>query len=222
MRKINNPLRLHPDVSVFDALRRGLIAAALIASLGGCTVGPHYTRPDVSLPPHFAGAAAVRETHAHQALDLDRWWGGFHDPVLNDIIRQVTGQNLDIQAAQARVQESRAMAREAGTAYLPQGNLDGSAVRPRQSLLSPDGLVARQLPGYTRDQTVQQIDAGASWELDLADGLHRRARAYADAAQAAAAAHMGIRISVAAEAADAYFQIRGSECMHGAVASADR
>jgi NodT family efflux transporter outer membrane factor (OMF) lipoprotein len=181
----------------------------MIFALTGCTVGPDYTRPDVSLPAHFAGAPAMPNATAGPSPALDRWWDGFDDPVLTGIIGQVIRQNLDIQAAQARVRQSRAMAREAGTAYLPQGSLDGDLVRQRQSLLSPDGVIASQFPGYTRDQTIQQVDAGASWELDLAGGLHRRARAYLDVAQAAEAAHAGVRISMAAEAADAYFQIRG-------------
>lgn len=185
------------------------ILAAVILVLTGCTVGPDYTRPDVPLPAHFASYPAMQKTQASPSPALDQWWNGFHDPVLTNIVQEVTRQNLDIQAAQARVRRSQAMAREAGAAYLPQGSLDGDLVRQRQSLLSPEGVIASRFPGYTRNQTIQQIDAGASWELDLAGGLHRRAHAYLDDAQAAEAAHAGVRISMAAEAADAYFQIRG-------------
>lgn len=172
-------------------------------------VGPNYTRPEITLPEHYVGTALLAGNPSR--TNLDDWWKGFHDHLLDRIVERVTRQNLDIQSAEARVVQARAIAREAGSDLYPQGSLDGGVVRQRQSLLSPEGLVASRLPGYTRDQTLQQVDAGASWETDLAGGLHRRARAYRDEAQAATAAHMGVYISVAAEAADAYFRVRDAQ-----------
>ena len=193
-----------------SSLRRVAAIAGTVAALAGCTVGPDYTRPEIPLPSHFANAGAARELPFRASPSLDQWWNGFHDPVLINIVRHAVSQNLDIQAAEARVRQSQAMAREAGTDYLPQGLLNADLESQQQSLLSPEGKIASQFPDYTRDQTVRQIDVGATWELDLAGGLRRRARAYLDEAQAAQAAHFGVRVSVSAEAADAYFQIRGA------------
>jgi NodT family efflux transporter outer membrane factor (OMF) lipoprotein len=169
-------------------------------------VGPDYTQPDITLPDHYVGVTALTGDRAK--VELDHWWKSFQDPTLDEIISRAIRQNLDIRSAEARVMEARAMSHEAGSGLYPQGSLDGGVSRERQSLLSPEGKLARQFPGYTRDQTLQQIDVGASWEADLAGGLRRHARAYRDEAQAAEAARMGVRISVAAEAADAYFRIR--------------
>jgi NodT family efflux transporter outer membrane factor (OMF) lipoprotein len=55
------------------------------------------------------------------------------------------------------------------------------------------------------------VVVGACWLADLAGGLRRGARAYRAVAPAADAARMGVRISVAAEAADAYFRIRKAQ-----------
>lgn len=193
-----------------DKLRISVVALAVgIPMLAGCAVGPNYKRPPFTLPAHFVGDTPLLKTRAEAPPGLDRWWKGFHDPVLDDIVQQVTRRSLDIQAAQARVRESLAMAREAGADISPQGSLDGNLVRQRQSLLSPEGMIASHFPGYAREQTIQQVDVGASWELDLAGGLHRRSRAYRDEWQAAEADHASVRISMAAEAADAYLQIRG-------------
>ena len=82
--------------------------------------------------------------------------------------------------------------------------------RQHQSTVGEFGTVASHLPGYERDQTVRQLGAGASWELDLAGGLRRRAEGRRDEAQAAEAAGVGTRIRVVAEAADAYLQVRGA------------
>lgn len=201
--------KLTRELFIIQKSRLSAVSMLMAVGLSGCMVGPDYKRPDMALPSHYSSGAALAVTHG--PTDLDSWWREFRDSVLNDIVLQVTKQNLDIQASDARMAEARAMAREAGTAFLPQGSLDGSSIRQRQSLLSPEGRLASQFPGYSRDQTLTQVDLGASWELDLAGGLHRRARAYQDEAQAADATRMGVRISIAAEAADAYFRIREAQ-----------
>lgn len=181
----------------------------LAMTISGCMVGPDYTRPKLSLPDHYQQDSAL-DAQAKQA-NLNDWWKGFHDTRLDSIVEQTTRQNLSIQAAEARIVRARAMVRESRAHLYPEGSLDGSVARQRQSLLSPEGQLASPLPGYTRDQTLQQIDVGATWETDLAGGLHRRARAYLDEAQAAEADRLEVRISVVAEAADAYFRIREAQ-----------
>jgi NodT family efflux transporter outer membrane factor (OMF) lipoprotein len=117
--------------------------------------------------------------------------------------------NLDLSAAVARVTQARAAAHAAGARELPALDLDASMARQHQSLESPIGKIASALPGYDRDLTLDNVDVGASWEIDLFGGLRRAAEAAQAQAQAAAAQQDGVRISVAAEAADAYFRLRG-------------
>ncbi|OWT75759.1 MULTISPECIES: efflux transporter outer membrane subunit [unclassified Achromobacter] len=183
---------------------------ALALSLAGCMSGPDYARPDIAMPDAYHAQATAAADRA-PAADLAQWWAGFRDPVLDGLIQRALAQSLDLAAAQARVAQARAAAGEAATAWLPQGALDGSVSRERQSTVGPLGTIASQSPGYDRNQTVRTLGAGASWELDLAGGLHRRAEALRAQADAAEAAHMGVRISIAAETADAYFQLRGAQ-----------
>jgi NodT family efflux transporter outer membrane factor (OMF) lipoprotein len=78
-------------------------------------------------------------------------------------------------------------------------------------LLSPIGELASVYPQYTRNATLFDEGVGASWEADLFGGLRRNEEAAVDEAQAAEAEQIGIRISITADAADAYFQIRGDQ-----------
>lgn len=189
---------------------RRRLAVGLVTLLAGCAVGPHYTEPHLTSATIYHGQAALTVIDGQrQAPPLDTWWNGFHDPTLVAIVRRVLRQNLDLAAAEARVAQARAVAREAGAQDLPRLDLDGSAARQHQSLDSPLGKIASALPGYERDQTLTNLDVGASWELDLAGGLRRTAQAQRAEAQAASAMHDGVRVSVSAEAADAYFQARG-------------
>jgi NodT family efflux transporter outer membrane factor (OMF) lipoprotein len=80
-----------------------------------------------------------------------------------------------------------------------------------QSLGSPIGTIGSHLPGYDRNQTLYDLGMAASWEIDLFGGL-RRAKEVARAnEEAAEAGRLGVRVTVAAEAADAYLEIRGDQ-----------
>jgi NodT family efflux transporter outer membrane factor (OMF) lipoprotein len=219
----------HTRISRFTGVSLALASAF---ALGGCAVGPDYAKPDTTLAPFHnqlqagqggagaeaaagqtaearqAGQAAQRAGHAAPP-PLDRWWEGFDDPQLVAIIQRALSQNLELAAALARVDQARAAAQAAGAALLPTLDANASATALRQSLQSPLGTLARSSPGYDRNQREYTIGAAATWEIDLAGGLRRGAAAARAEAQAAEAERIGTRVSVAADAADAYVQIRG-------------
>ncbi|MGO4314109.1 TolC family protein, partial [Pseudomonas sp. KB_15] len=91
------------------------------------------------------------------------------------------------------------------------GSFSASVGKQRQSLEGPQGRLGRNLPGYDRNQTLYSTGVGASWEIDVAGGLRRGAEAASAEAQAAEAEHLGVRVLVVAEAADAYFRVRGAQ-----------
>jgi NodT family efflux transporter outer membrane factor (OMF) lipoprotein len=134
---------------------------------------------------------------------------GFNDSMLADVVQRALRQNLDLAASIARVREARAAAAGAGAALWPTADLDASASYERQSLRSPVGEVASTAPGYSRSIRDYNVGPAASWELDLFGGLRRTAAAARAEAEAAEADQLGTRIIVAADAADAYLQIRG-------------
>lgn len=185
-------------------------AGALLFALAGCAVGPDYRAPADTLVPfeHAPKQLASGAAPASSAA-LDTWWTGFHDPVLVSIVDRALAQNLDLAAAFARVRQARAAASAAGAELLPTVDLDGSASDQHQSELSPTGSLAKTFPGYSRSQREYTLGAAASWEIDLAGGLRRNASAAANEAQAAEADRLGTRVTVAADAADAYLQMRG-------------
>lgn len=189
---------------------RARVAALLLAtSLAACTVGPDYHAPKITLGA-FPGSAAVAARQATTAAPpIDHWWTGFNDPELTRIVQRALDQNLDLAAAMARVEQSRAAAGAAGARLLPSGDLAAQATAQQQSLVSPIGKIASSFPGYNRDQRLYDVGPAASWELDLFGGLRRETNAARAEVQVAEADRLGTRISVAADAADAYFQIRG-------------
>src|SRR5450830_556335 len=189
----------------------GAIALAVGVFLTGCARGPGYQAPVVADAPFHNAGLLVQRSSVAPMPQLDQWWTGFQDPVLSRIVQRAINQNLDLAASLARVEQAQAAAQQAGAQRLPQANLETQAGRQRQSLNSPLGKIASNFPGYERTQTLYDVGVGASWELDLAGSLKRGAEAAKAERDAAEADHLGVRISIAAEAADAYFRIRGAQ-----------
>src|SRR5882724_591517 len=180
---------------------------ALVALVEGCSVGPRYKAPTPTIRP-FHNPAPMRADGA-QAPPLDTWWEGFGDPELTRIIQRAIDQNLDLAASLTRVEQARAAAKEAGARLKPSGAAYAQSSSFRQSLESQVGRVAGGLPSFTRNQSYLDLGVSASWEIDLFGGLRAGVEAASAEVQAAEAERLGIRVSVAAEAADAYLQIRG-------------
>ncbi|HEY1397250.1 efflux transporter outer membrane subunit [Roseateles sp.] len=188
-----------------------VLTAVFSAVLAACAVGPDYSTPRSDLAPfhnRLAAAGVADAAGAAARASLDQWWTGFNDPMLAEVVQRALDQNLDLAASIARVQQARAAAASAGADLLPSGALDASASYQRQSLRSPSGAAASSLPGYSRGIHDYSAGPAASWELDLFGGLRRTADAFKAEAQAAEADHFGTRVIVAADAADAYLQIR--------------
>ena len=190
-----------------------ITAMSLIIALSvtGCAVGPDYRKPSTTLQPFHSSAALKARRTSASAPALAQWWLGFDDPELTRIAQRALNQNLDLAAAIARVGQARAAAREGGAQLLPTADMTAQAARIHQSLESPLGSIARDLPGFKRDQSEYDVGAAASWEIDLFGGLRRGAQAARAEAQAAEAEQLGTRITVVADAADAYFEVRGDQ-----------
>jgi NodT family efflux transporter outer membrane factor (OMF) lipoprotein len=186
------------------------LAALLLASLStGCAVGPDYVRPDIPLPEHFRGQAAVDQRLAKSSAELATWWAGFGDPQLTRFVTLALEQNLDLAQASARVTQARAGLGAADAALLPSGNISGQAARSYQSVETPLGRVLNSTPGYDRYGGAYEANLGASWELDVFGGLRRGREAALAEYRASEAGAIATRLAVAAQTADIYISIRG-------------
>lgn len=193
------------------ALARAFGVLGLLAGLlsGGCAVGPAYHSPAPPSAATFAGAPLLAERRpASPAAAADRWWEGFGDPELTRLVRLALTQSLDLQAAQARLMEAAAHAKAARAELLPAGQANAQGEWEYASLNSQLGAIEHAFPGFDRYQKLYDLNLGASWEVDLFGGLRREAQAARASYQASAAAKAGVAIAVAAQATDAYVEVR--------------
>lgn len=186
-----------------------VVTAVLVA---GCSVGPRYKQPVINIQPYRNAPAIESRAATLPAPSLDTWWTGFNDPALARIVERALKQNLDLAASFARVEQARAAAQETGANRKPSFDLNGSDTPSRQSVATPIGrAVSGVFPGFNRNQNVLDLGIGATWETDIFGSLRRGAEAANAEAQAAEAEQFGTRVSVVAETADAYMQIRGAQ-----------
>ncbi len=177
------------------------LVVLLTSALSACAVGPDYRPPQIPLTAAYVAPGPLDAADA-------QWWRRFGDPLLDRIVDRVLGQNFDLAAASARIAQSRAAASGAGAALLPSLDVGASAQTASQSLHSPFGAASSQL-GFPRGYDLYQAGAQASWEIDLFGGLSRRQQAARADLAATSADAAALRLSVVAEAVDAYLQLRG-------------
>ena len=186
-------------------MKRAALAALLLA---GCTVGPDYAEPQMSVPSRYL------EDQAGGQVQLDHWWLAFDDAQLGKLVDEALSQNLDIEMATARIREARALERAVGAGASPQVAAEASVTRQRISenaIPIPPGSgggggAGFALPG--EDFTTWRVGFDASWELDLF-GRNRREREAATARTGAAIWNRrDTQVSVAAEVASAYLRLR--------------
>lgn len=170
-----------------------------ILLVAGCSIGPRFKRPLVNLQPYHNAPTIESRTSTLPAPSLDSWWTGFADPELTKIIQRALSENLDLAASLERAMQVRAAAQEAGAGRTSNLDLEGSSTSSRQSIETPIGrAVSTVFPNFHRSQNDLNLGIGATWEANAG-------------AQAAEAARLGTRVSIAAESADAYLQIRGAQ-----------
>ncbi|MEY2168997.1 MULTISPECIES: efflux transporter outer membrane subunit [unclassified Rhodanobacter] len=179
-------------------LRSTALFAAL--ALAGCvSVGPNYHKPATPTP-QLQGLETARESSAQFQA---QWWKQFGDPTLDALIQRAAANNLDLRIAVARLAESRALLGGAKSQYLPDIQAGASYTRSRE-----------QTPGLgPQRNTVTAYQAGfdASWEIDVFGGVRRSVEAAHADLGASEAALADAQVSLFAEVARNYFDLRGTQ-----------
>ncbi|HEX4853567.1 efflux transporter outer membrane subunit [Arenimonas sp.] len=185
-------------------------AILLSLLLAGCMVGPDTVRPEINTGNSFLRdeTAAGRSGHSAAAYagTEAEFWRRFEDPLLARLVEDALRENHDLRIALARVDQARALARQSRRDLLPSVTAEGGYSESRAS--------ADQLPGVVRsgrDGESHDVGVRAAWELDFFGRVRRSAQADRADAQAAAYDLAALQVAIAAEVAQAYFELRGRQ-----------
>lgn len=208
-----------------------LLTASLAAVLffSGCTVGPKYHTPTVQTPPAYKEVTpqdekSVENWKAAQPSDdalRGKWWEFFNDPELNTLEDQVNVSNQSIASAEASFLAARAMVKEARSQLFPTLTTDPSITRQRQSQnlkefgTSTSGSTGTTTPAASTSTpfTDYSFPFDATWVPDLWGKVRNTVKASAYGAQASAADLANTRLSMQAEVAVDYFELRSQDSL---------
>ncbi|MEM1176892.1 MAG: efflux transporter outer membrane subunit [Acidobacteriota bacterium] len=200
------------------------IVTISMAAVGGCTVGPDYARPAPSTLPgadaQVFSAAPDRAPGASEAAGVagtagvpgpdGAWWSVLGDPLLDALVQEALDNNLDLEAARARLRLADAARRSVAAQGRPSLAASASGERARASETTPEGALANAgLADLTQSRYGSFLSA--SWEVDLFGGVRRRTEAADAQIGEAAASVAGVRLGVISSVARTYVELRGAQ-----------
>ncbi len=192
-----------------------IVAVLLVLLLAGCTVGPKYVKPAVPATPTYKEEApgSFRESDQWQPArpgdqtSRGNWWEIFGDPELNDLEEQIAGSNQNLKVAEARFREARAAIRFNRASQFPTISTVPSASYVKSSDFSPN--FPSKIQQSSKGDFVLPFDL--SYELDLWGRVRRSVAAAREETQATAADYETAKLSLQAELAMDYFELRSAD-----------
>lgn len=182
-------------------MRKARILAAMLPLLAsGCSMAPPYSAPAVAPAP-----AAFKETGLWtpatpaDAMPRGAWWRILPDPVLDALEQRIEKDSPRLAAALARYDQARALTRQARADLLPRVDANGRALTSRAMSPATGGH-------YEYDDYA--LGGSATYEVDLWGRIRNQVSAASAEAQASEADLAGARLSLQAELAGNYIQLR--------------
>jgi NodT family efflux transporter outer membrane factor (OMF) lipoprotein len=192
-----------------------LLLVLLFVALEGCTVGPKYVKPTVPStstykeepPASFKESDQWQPAHPGDQAGRGNWWEVFGDPQLNRLEEQIASSNQSLKVAEARFREARAAIRFNRAAQFPTISTALGASYVKSSDFSPNFPTKIQ----QSSKGDFELPIELSYELDLWGRVRRSVAAAREEAQATAADYETAKLSLEAELALDYFELRSAD-----------
>lgn len=203
-------------------VRRGVLpvcALAVLVAMAGCKpVGPDYSRPNTTAPaaykemgaasvvppPNPAGGGSWQPASPSDGMLRGKWWEIYNDADLNRLEELVTPQNQTLRAAMETYLAARDQVKIARASFFPTLSAGPGFAHDKVSAHRP--LATATSPTSYNDLT---LTGQASWEPDFWGRIRRTVEAAQGNAQASAADAANVDLSLHAELAQDYFELRG-------------
>jgi NodT family efflux transporter outer membrane factor (OMF) lipoprotein len=211
---------MRPLLVSLRSAARPLSVTLVVASLVGCAVGPNYHTPDEHPPADFAAvkgnvsitAKPTSQAPQAPAVDFATWWSALNDPELDSLVSRAVAANPDALIALDRLQAARVYERGLVGAVLPDLEASGAAARGTGTDLAR-GRAAQPLVSADNTSGLKHINElggfDSVWEIDVFGKYRREIEAARADAQADLAARNAVLVSVIADVARAYVDMRG-------------
>jgi NodT family efflux transporter outer membrane factor (OMF) lipoprotein len=200
-------------------LRLGCLFIAPLLLLTGCKpVGPNYNRPAYDAPAAYkeTGASAVltpppnptggawQPATPSDGLLRGKWWEIYQDPQLNRLEERIEANNPGLRQALETYLAARDQVAVAHASLYPTLSAGPSIAHDKNSAHKP--LATPTTPTSYNDLV---LAGQATWEPDFWGRIRRTVEQARENAQASAADQATVDLSLHAELASDYFQLRG-------------
>jgi NodT family efflux transporter outer membrane factor (OMF) lipoprotein len=183
--------------------------------LASCMVGPKYQKPPVPVipaykeppPDSFKESDEWKTSHPNAGALRGNWWEIFGDPQLNALEEQLTVSNQDLKMAEARFRQARTMVRYNRAGLFPTISVDPNIQSLRLSPNQP--YFPANVGSGSRGEFTLPFDF--SYEVDLWGRIRRTVTSAGEEAQATAADLQTVALSLHAELAVDYFELRSAD-----------
>jgi NodT family efflux transporter outer membrane factor (OMF) lipoprotein len=187
--------------------------------LSGCKpVGPNYSRPGYEAPPAYkeTGATTVtlpppnpaggnwKPASPSDGMIRGKWWEIYQDPQLNQLEERIAVKNQTLRQALETYLAARDQVGAARSGLFP--TLSAGAGAQREKISENSHSASTTKPNTYNDFA---LVGQASWEPDFWGRIRRNVEASRAGAQASAAEMATVDLSLHAEMAADYFQLRG-------------
>ena len=171
----------------------------LIFVFTACAVGPDYKVPELK-----SFDALTKQSLDKENEIVHLWWKNFNDPILNDLIIKATKSNLDIKTAYLNIKKARLSLNITEDDFNPDISLGVDAQRAKNSENGssyPQGSIGNNY----------QLGINATWEIDLFGRIERLVESSSARLEADTFMYQDILVSLKAEVASTYIEIRNLE-----------
>lgn len=182
-----------------------LLSSLMLAVLTGCAVGPSYQTPKT-----FESATISNTNAVSSAAIVTNWWFGFNDATLNRLVTIAATNNLDLRLAESRLREARALWTAARFDFAPRITSDNYYNSSQTSIATQPNKTRRE-----RTLELYRVGFDATWELDLWGRVRRNVEAARATVEAVAASRDDALVSLQAEVAANYLELRGIQAQLG-------
>ena len=192
------------------------VAVLVIAGISACNFAPKYQRASAPTPAAYKEIGDWKVAQPQDAAAHGNWWEIFGDAQLNSLEDQCNANNQSIAVSAANFLAARALVKQARSQLYPTVGVSPSINYSRQPFFGA-GATSPGTGGTSGGSsnifasgtfTTYELPFDASWQPDFWGKVRNNIRANVYAAQASAADLENVRLTVQAEVAVNYFQLR--------------
>jgi len=183
-----------------------VLGCILTLVLGACSFAPPLVTPEVPSGAAYKEMGDWTRAQPADRLARDSWWTLYGSDELDELQQRLIAGNPTLSASLANYAAARALTDQARAGLFPTLGINAGVQRARESVNAP--LISNLTPRYYDDNV---LGGSVSYELDLWGQIRNQVKSNAASAAATGADLENARLSLLAQLAEDYIQLRSDD-----------